>query len=171
MKSENKSYKFKSSETDISLSSRDEVKIMNIALTQKTSRNIDILSRHLDNSIFDVSDFIEAIKQLSISSKFTRIRILIKDPDPMIQKGHRLIDLIQQLTSSIEVRTINDEYKTYNEAFSLYDGKGVIYLRHADRYEGMANFDRPRLVTELSNKFNEIWEHSVQDPNLRRLNL
>ena len=171
MKSEDKNYKFKSSETDISLASRDEVKIMNIALTQKTSRNIDILSRHLDNSIFDVSDFIEAIKQLSISSKFTRIRILIKDPDPMIQKGHRLIDLIQQLTSSIEVRTINDEYKTYNEAFSLYDGKGVIYLRHADRYEGMANFDRPRLVTELSNKFNEIWEHSVQDPNLRRLNL
>ena len=171
MKTENKNYKFKSSETDIALSSRDEVKIMNIALTQKTFRNIDILSRHLDNNIFDTSDFIEAIKQLSISSKFTKIRVLIKDTDPMIKNGHRMTELIQQLTSSIEVRIISDEYKTYNEAFSLYDGKGVIYLRHADRYEGLANFDRPRLVTELSNKFNEIWEHSVQDPNLRRLHL
>lgn len=171
MKSENKNYKFKSSETDIALSSRDEVKIINIALTQKTSRNIDILSKHLDNSIFDVSDFIDAVKNLSISSKFTRIRILIKDSDPIIKNGHRMIELIQQLTSSIEVRKISDEYKSYNEAFSLYDGRGVIYLRYADRYEGLANFDRPRLATELSNKFNEIWEHSVQDPNLRRLHL
>ena len=171
MKVENNNYRFKKSDNDITLSSRDEVKIMNIALTQKTSRNIDILTRHLDNTVYDIPDFIEAVKQLSISSKFTRIRILIKDSDPMIHKGHRLIDIIQQLTSSIEVRKISEEYKSYNEAFTLYDGKGVIYLRHSDRYEGIANFDRPRLVTELSNTFNEIWERSEPDPNLRRLHI
>ena len=171
MKSDNTSYKFKKSENDISLSSRYEANIMNIALTQKTSRNIDILSRYLDNSIYDTPDFIDAIKQLSISSKFTRIRVLIKDSNPMIKNGHRMIDLIQQLTSSIEVRVINEEYKSHLYAFSLFDGKGVIYLNHADRYEGFANFERARLVTELSNTFNEIWEHSVPDPNLRRLHI
>ena len=171
MKSDNKLYKFKTGDTDISLASRDEVKVMNIALAQQASRNIDIISKHLDPGVFDSTDFIQAIKNLSISSKFTRIRILIKDSELMTQNGHRMIDLIQQLTSSIEVRKISDEYKSYNEAFSLYDAKGVIYLRYADRYEGFANFDRPRLATELSNFFNEVWEHSTPDANLRRLHL
>lgn len=171
MKLDNKIYKFKKGVSDITLSSRDEVKVMNIALAQQTTRNIDIISNNLDASIFDTTDFIEAIKQLSISSKFTRIRILIKDSEPMIKNGHRMIELIQQLTSSIEVRIISDEYKSYNEAFSLFDTKGVIYLRYSERYEGFANFDRPRLVTELSNLFNEVWEHSVPDTSLRRLHL
>lgn len=171
MKTENKNYKFVKGENDISLSSRDEVRIINIALTQKATRSIDIISKHLDPAIFDSPDFIQAVKQLSISSKFTKIRILIKDSEPMTRNGHRMIELIQQLTSSIEVRIIPEEYKSYNEAFSLFDTKGVIYLRYADRYDGLANFDRPRLATELSNFFNVIWEHSTPDTNLRRLHL
>lgn len=169
MKSDSKVHKFKMSENDISLSSRAEVKIINIALTQKASRNIDIISKHFDSEVFDCAEFIEAVKQLSISSKFTKIRVLIKDSEPMTKKGHRIIDLIQQLTSSIEVRKMSEEYKSYNEAFCIYDAKGVIYLRYADRYEGFANFDRPRLAAELSNYFNEVWEHSSADSNLRRL--
>ncbi len=171
MKSDNKNYKFKKGENDISLGSRDEVKVINIAMAQQTSRTIDIISRHLDPAIFDTPDFIDAIKKLSISSKFTKIRILIKDSDPMTKNGHRLTDLIQQLTSSIEVRKISEEYKSYGEAFTLFDGKAVIYLRHSDRYEGLANFNRPRLALELSNFFNEVWEHSAPDANLRRLHL
>ena len=171
MKSDNKTYRFKASDSDISLSSRDEVKIINIALTQKASRNIDIISKHFDSGVFDTAEFITAVKQLSISSKFTRIRILLKDSEQMTKHGHRIIELIQQFTSSIEVRIISDEYKSYHEAFCLYDTKAVIYLRYADRYEGFANFDRPRLAAELLNFFNEVWEHSVADPNLRRLHI
>lgn len=171
MKLENKNYKFKTGENDISLSSRDEVKIINIALAQQTIRSMDIISKHLDAGVFDNPDFFNTVKNLSIASKFTKVRILIKDSEPMVQNGHRLIELIQQLTSSIEVRKISEEYKSYNEAFSVYDGKGIIYLRYADRYEGIANFNRPRLATELSNFFNEVWERSVPDSNLRRLHV
>ena len=171
MKSDNKSYKFKTTENDISLAHRDEVKILNVALTQQATKKIDIISKHLDPGVFDNKDFIEAVRQLSVSSKFSKIRILISDSDPMTKNGHRFIDLIQQLTSSIEVRRITEEYKSYNEAFCLYDSRGVIYLRYADRYDGFANFDRPRLVTELSNFFNEVWEHSSPESNLRRLHI
>lgn len=171
MKSDNKISKFKTGDNDISLAHRDEVKIINIALAQQSTRSLDILSKHLDPGVFDNTDFIDAVKQLSISSRFTKIRILIGDSDPMTKNGHRIIELIQQLTSSIEVRQISEEYKSYNEAFSLFDGKGIIYLRYADRYDGFANFNRPRLVAELSNFFNEVWEHSSPDSNLRRLHI
>ena len=169
MKSDNENHKFKTGDNDMSLSSRDAVKIINVALTQQTSRSIDIISKHLDPGVFDNLDFIDALKKLSISSKFTKIRILLNDSEPMIKNGHRMIELIQLLTSSIEVRKISEEYKLRNNAFSIFDGKGIIYLPHADRYEGFANFNRPRLATELVNFFNEVWEHSTPDENLRRL--
>lgn len=171
MKTENKQYKFKQDVNDITLSSRDEIKVINIALTQQSARKIDIISRYFDSTIYDNTDYLEAVKKLSIASKFTKIRILIKDSDPMVKSGHRIIDLIQQLTSSIEVRQISDEYKSSNEAFSLFDEKGLIYLKHADRYEGIANFNRPRLASELTAYFNEVWERSIPDVNLRRLYL
>lgn len=171
MKSDNKNYKFKLNNNDISLSSRDEVKIINIALTQQTVRSIDIISERLDPGVFDSPDFIESVKQLSISNKSSKVRILIKNSEFMTSNGHRMIEIIQLLTSTIEVRKISDDYKSYGEAFTVFDRKGVIYLRHADRYEGIANFNRPRMATELSNFFNEVWEHSVPDANLRRLHL
>ncbi|MFV1985150.1 MAG: acyltransferase [Thiohalomonadales bacterium] len=171
MNSDNTSHKIKTGDDDISLSSRDAVKIINIALTQQTSRSIDIISKHLDSGIFDNLDFIDALKKLSISSKFTKIRILLNDSESMIKNGHRMIELIQLLTSSIEVRRISKEYKSHSNAFSIFDGKGIIYLPHAERYEGFANFDRPRLATELVSFFNEVWEHSAPDENLRRLHI
>lgn len=171
MKSNNNNSKVSPDPNNISLSSRDEVKIINIALAQQAVRSIDIMTRNFDPGVFDNIDFIDAIKQLAISSRLTKIRILIKDSDHMIRNGHRMIELIQQLTSSIEVRKIPEDYKSYNEAFSIYDGKGIIHLRYADRYEGIANFNRPRLATELSNVFNEIWGRSLPDQNLRRIRI
>ena len=89
----------------------------------------------------------------------------------MTKNGHRIIELIHLLTSSIEVRKISEEYKSYNEAFCIYDAKAIIYLRNATRYDGFANFNRPRLASELSNFFNEVWERSETDSNLRRLHI
>ena len=171
MKSDNKQYKYKKDVNDIELSSRDGVKIINIALAQQTTRKIDIISKNFDPGVYDSPDFIEAIKQLSISSKFTKVRVLIKESDPMVKNGHRLTELIQQLTSSIEIRQISEEYKSYSEAFALFDERGVVYQRYNDRYEGLANFNRPRLAAELTSFFNEVWEHSEPDANLRRLHI
>lgn len=158
-------------DNDIALSSRDDVKMTNLSLTQQTSRNINIMSKNLDAGIFDNQEFVEAIKQLSISSKFSKIRILIKDSDSICQNGHRMIKLIQQLTSSIEVRKVAKEYNSDSREFTLFDHKGVIYRPHAERYEGVAHFNRPSLVSELLNYFNEVWEHSIPDEKLRRVYL
>lgn len=171
MKAEDKNYKYRANANDIRMTSSAEVKVMNIAMTQQSKRKIDIITRYLDKAVFDVIDFIDSVKQLSISSPNTRIRILIRDSDPMVKNGHRMIELIQQLTSTIEVRMISEEYQSYNEAFMIYDTKAVIYLRYSDRYDGVANFDRPRLATELSAFFEEVWERSLPDPNLRRLHI
>ena len=79
MKSDNQISKFKKIDNDISLAHRHEVKILNVAMTQQATKNIDIISRHLDPGIFDNTDFIEAVRQLSIASKFTKIRILVNN--------------------------------------------------------------------------------------------
>ena len=171
MKSENKHYTVKTDATDITLSTSDAIKVINIEFAQQSQRKIDVFSKYLDSKIFDNAEYISAIKQLSISSHFTKIRFLIKDSEPMVKNGHRIIEIIQQLTSSVEVRQIPKEYESYNEAFSLFDEKGIIFQNDANRYEGMANFNRPRLASELTTFFNQVWERSSNDANLRRVYL
>lgn len=140
-------------DNDIVLASRSDVETITISLSQQTSRSIDIMTRKLDADVYDNQDFIEAVKQLSISSKFSKIRILIKDSSSMCQNGHRMTTLIQQLTSNIEVREVAKEYQSDNREFSLFDKKGVVYRSSTERYHGVAHFNLPSLVSELSNFF------------------
>ena len=171
MHDSNKNYKLKKEVNDIQLSTSDEIKVLCVAMAQQASRSIDIISPSLDNRIFDNADFVEAVRQLAISSQFTSINILIKDIEPIIKYGHRIIPLAQQLTSSIQVRGIAEEYLSYNEAFMLIDTRAIIYQPNASRYEGIANFNRPNLARELKNYFVEVWERSTPEQNMRRLHI
>lgn len=167
----NKNYKLEKNLNDIQVSTADEARVLCIALAQQARRSIDLLSPHLDRRIFDSAGMEDAIRQLSINSRSTRIRILLKSSEPVIKSSHRLVHIFQSMSSTVEIRQIAEDYQNYNEAFVIFDRRGLIYHRNASRYEGIANFDRPRLATELTNFFDEIWDRSEPDPNMRRLNI
>ena len=97
--------------------------------------------------------------------------MLLKDAEPLIKYGHRLIELSRRLSSMIGIRTIHPHYREYNEAYMVFDERGIIKRRYADRYEGIANFNDPIQARELLTLFNEIWNISEPDPNLRRLHI
>jgi hypothetical protein len=51
------------------------------------------------------------------------------------------------------------------------DETGLVFRKQAHRYEGIVNFnDRGRCRQVLSD-FNDSWEKSAPDPELRRLHL
>ena len=53
----------------------------------------------------------------------------------------------------------------------VFDERGVIKRRYADRYEGRADFNNPKQARELLSFFDEVWNISEPDPNLRRLHI
>lgn len=142
-----------------------------LAMLQQTRRDVAILSRQMDGRLYDTTEFIEALAHLVSQQSHCRIRLLLKDIEPLIKYGHRIIELSRRLSSMIGIRTIHEDYREYNEAFMVFDERGVIRRLYADRYEGNANFNDPKQARELLSFFDEVWNISEPDPNLRRLHI
>lgn len=140
-------------------------------MLQQTRRDVAILSRHLDGRVYDTAEFIHAFTQLAVQHPRCRIRLLLKDTEPLVKNGHRIIELSRRLSSIIGIRTIHEDYREYNAAYMVFDERGIIKRHYADRYEGIANFNDPKQARELISFFNEIWKVSEPDPNLRRLHI
>jgi hypothetical protein len=142
-----------------------------LALAAQARRTLDIVSRHLDPSLFDREDFVDAVKSLALSSRRAEIRLLVLDPAPVVLRGHRLVQLAQRLSSFIQLRVPSAEHREFNEAWVVADNTGYVHRRFSDRFEGTANFADPRHAARLTNRFDEIWQRANPDPNLRRLHL
>ncbi len=160
-------------ETDqeLILESSDQNRAVAVQMINGCRRHLDIISRDLDPCIYDTLEMIAAIKKLALRSRLTQIRIIVLQPETLRSHNHRLLDLAERLSSFIEIRKPDREYDSYNKALFLTDDCGYIRRPHSDRFDGRANFYDQKTVSEIQREFNQIWDHSRQDPNFRRLSL
>ena len=169
----NKLDKFDSGKTESGalLDGSEEARRIALALALNAQRSLRIYTRDLDNPVYNTREFVKAVTGLATRSQYSFIHILIQDSTYVVKNGHRLIELAYRLTSKIKLRNPSYEYRNYNEAFLVADETGLIHRRIADRYEGTADFRNPLKARNLAYFFDEVWEKSAPDPELRRLHL
>lgn len=160
-------------ETDetVYVETSEEHRLATVKMAQRCRRSMEIISHALDPAVYDTPDFIEAARQLALQHRYARIRILVFEPLTIVKRGHRMIDLMQNLPTYIEFRKPGFEYDGFNESVFIADGTGYILRTTAERYEGTLNFNDKRASSILRHKFDEMWERSRQDPNLKRVGL
>lgn len=156
---------------EILFETSEELREIALSMTIGCGRTLDIASRHLDPLIYDHEPFVEAVKQVVLNNRRAQVRILICDLAPVVQRGHRLLDLAKRLSSYISVRKPGPDYKNFNEAMLLADTRSYIYRQLADRYDGVASYDDIRRAQDLKGRFNEVWQRADIDSNLRRLHI
>ena len=140
-------------------------------MLRRTRRSVYIFSRQLDGRLYDTREFADALTRLATRQPGARIRILIRNLEPLIAHGHRFIELSRRLPSAMEIRVVHPDYRHFNEAFMVFDDRRIIHRKLADRYEGMAYEDDPKRARHWLDFFTEVWNVSQVDPNLRRLHL
>lgn len=140
-------------------------------MIDKGRRSLQIYSRLLDGKLYDRQEFSSAVRRLASQHPQSRVQILISEIEPLVKHGHRLIELSRQLSSSMEIRVIHKDYAEYNESFFIVDKRAVLHRKIADRYEGIVNYNDPKLARFLLQYFNEVWEHSQVPTDARRLYL
>lgn len=153
------------------VSGSGQVRDLALAMAGQCRRSLEIVGRGLDPPVYDNGPFCEAVKDLALASRYARVRILVTEIDGLIKRGHRLLQLADQLSSFIQIRVPSPEYRDFNEAFLVADGTGYIHRQLADRYDGLGSFADRRRCIDLLRRFDEIWERAEPDPNLRRLGI
>ena len=141
------------------------------SMARQAKRYLCLFSYDLDPAVYDTESFHDAVKQLAMRSKFSRIRIVVQDNSQIVQQGHRLVDLAQRLPSVIEIRKPSDEHLDIEENFLLVDDCGYLYKQQASNVRGTARYNNRHFVSRLQTLFDEAWEYGVPDRELSRLHL
>ncbi len=153
------------------LTTSAESRELALVLARQASISVDIVSRHLDPAVYDQAPFLDAVKQLVLNQRMARVRMLVRDIQPILTGGHRLAALAARLSSFLEIRVPAEQHKDFNQAFMVVDGTGFIHRELADRYEGFADFANRGQASELQRKFEEMWSIATPDPNLRQMTI
>jgi hypothetical protein len=131
--------------------------------------NVEIVSRLLDPPVYDTPEFIDALTKLILGRRAVKVRVLVFDPQAVVHRGHRLVDLSGKLSSFIEMRKPGIEHMNFNGSLLMADAKGYILRENAERYEGTVNFHDRAVSKNLLDAFEEMWARGTPDPNLRRM--
>lgn len=142
-----------------------------LALARQARQSLRIFTRDLDAALYSTDEFRDAVSTLARNQRETYIRILIQDPTPAIKSGHRLIGLMQHLSSHIAVRRVAEDWAEEPSAFLIADGRGVLWRSQGDRYDGIVDFRAGPRARELVTWFDRVWDNSHADPEFRKLAL
>lgn len=156
---------------EYALTSRDDNVQAAALLAGQARRMIELFTPDLEPALYDQTPFIDALAQLCLSSPRARVRILAKDFERTVKDGHRLVDLARRLSSYVELRKVHSDYQENSETFLLVDDYGLLHRRHAARFEGTFSCKAPLEVRRLRASFDEVWDRSEPDADLRRLHL
>jgi predicted GNAT family N-acyltransferase len=140
-----------------------------LVLVSKAHRQIRIFSKQLDPGIYGSEDFYRALFDFGRSHPYAEIHVLVRNVQPLVQNGHRLLHLSHHLPSRVQIRRLDREIGTMHTEFMVIDQSGVLYNQSADQYAGYAVYHSPLKAMELIHDFDDMWEHSDPDPELRRL--
>ncbi len=150
---------------------REACRLAALRFAQQAQYRLDIFSYDLDAPLYNQESFIEALRHLAIRGERSRIRILLQDNSLAQKEGHRLITLWRRLPSRIELRRPHPDFIDHQENFLLADGAGYLQWELSHRYEGSADFHAPLQTRQYTEFFNEVWERSETDSQLRDLHI
>ncbi|GAA5523602.1 hypothetical protein Maes01_00150 [Microbulbifer aestuariivivens] len=132
-------------------------------------REVCIFSHQLDRDLYHRQAVVEAVSQFARRSRNTRVRILIRDSEPMLRQHHRLLPLIQRLASHIELKKLQPTPHTPSNEFVIGDDRLSLLREDREQWLGFYHVDDRVRVRQLRDAFEEDWPLAVRDASLRRL--
>lgn len=155
----------------IQFDSRSEAQSLALQLCQQATREICFFGNNIDPILFDNPAFIEAISEFARRNKHTQVKFVVHDTRQNTAEGHRLISLAQRLTSHIHIRNTAEKQQDLTQIFMLVDQNAYLYCPNYVRHQGRASFDAPIDVRNFKKTFDDLWDRSTVDSNIRRLGI
>ncbi len=153
------------------LNSLQDFRTALIELAFESHRELCVFSEQLAHPLYHDRDVAEALSAFARSGRQAQMRILVRDTEPMLRRFHRLRELVQRLSSRIELRRVQATVDTPDWEFVVSDGRRALFCDDRDQWLGSYDADNPVRAARLEEAFRQDWSLGATDPNLRRLQL
>jgi len=151
------------------LSSVEETLDAVVELTGMTHRRISIFTPDMEPGVYDEERFLAAVKRLTLGKPFVRIRVLIANPSRVVRGGNPFVQLARRLSACIEFRNAAEEFRDHREAFLIADETALVYRVDARKWDGIADTHEPAVARRYIGMFDEIWNLSNVETEVREL--
>ncbi|CDF84733.1 hypothetical protein PKB_3390 [Pseudomonas knackmussii B13] len=138
-----------------------------LALMQQAARSLSLYSPDLEPWLYNYASIQDACTRLLLRHPQNRLRILVRDSSRAIKEGHRLLNLSRRLSSNCHIRLLNPDYPNPEQAFLLADQSGLLLRTEPAIPAGHTHYNDPGRVRQLQAQFDQAWDTSLSDPDLR----
>ncbi len=155
------------SETLSVLTSLAEVRAAVIEIASGARRLISIYTPDLEPDLYDQSRFLEIVKQFVLTRSFSKVRVLLAEPNKGIRESNRFVAMGRRLSSCIDIRYVAAQAPQRASAYLIADDRAIMYRMRADTWEGIADINNPPVARLYLQEFDSIWNASAVDHGLR----
>lgn len=138
-----------------------------LALIQQARRTLCLYCNDLEPWLCNHASIQEACTRFLLSSPRTHLRILLRDSSRAVREGHTLLRLSRRLSSSLHIRKLNPDLPAEDLTYLIVDDRGLFLCPQLDQSGGYALYSDPARVRQRRAQFEQDWDNSVGDPNLR----
>ena len=138
-----------------------------LALMQQARRLLCIYSPDLEPWLYHNSATQEACTRLLISDPKCQMRILVRDLSRAVKDGHRLLSLSRRLSSNFQIRRINPDHPSEDLAYLIADDRGLLVRPETGQFAGYTLYNDPGRTRLQQTRFDQAWDLSITDPDLR----
>lgn len=151
--------------------STDDAREATYRVARSARRSLCLLTPDLEPDVYDRIEFLDIVKNLILTHKFARVRILVKHPIGSQRHATRLVEMSRRFSSFLEIRQMHPDAEQRRDAFLLADQTGVMYRTDARRHEGIADTRSVAVTIGYLEYFDTLWSKSEVASELRRLHL
>lgn len=138
-----------------------------LAMLLQARHSLSLYSPDLEAWLYSHSSVQDACSRFLLANPKNRLRILVRDVGKPVRQGHRLLNLSQRITSNLHIRRINPDHSSDESAYLLADESGLLLREAPELYAGYALYNDPSRVRQRQAQFDQAWDISISDPDLR----
>jgi hypothetical protein len=138
-----------------------------LALLQQAQRNLCLYSNDFEPWLYHHSSMQAACSAFLLANPRNQLRILLRDVTRAVKEGHRLLTLARKLPSNCQIRKLHPDYPSEEINFLLADNCGLLVRPEPSEFSGYACYQDRASARQRQAQFDQAWNTSLSDPDLR----
>jgi hypothetical protein len=130
-------------------------------------RLMSIYTPDLEPDLYDQSAFLDIVKHFVLARSFSKVRVLLVEPTRVMRDSNRFVAMGRRLSSCIDIRYVAAQSPQRASAYLIADDRAIAYRMRADTWDGIADFNNPRVAKLYLTEFDNVWNASAPEQGLR----
>jgi hypothetical protein len=127
------------------LSTMEEARIAATTVASSAQRVLTILTHSLESEIYEYPPFIAAVKRF------------VLNPARIMYGRHEFIAIARKLTSYIEIRNAQGEYRDHPSTYMIADDRATLYRLQSHRWDGLCELRNEAVARLYLEHFDIGW--------------